>query len=276
MVLSGTKKENIPSLDDGRSFVGYAGKFIFSLAVLIAFSINISAQKKISFVASDRLIVTADQYLTDNEAPYILLFHQGNSSRGEFREIAPRLQKLGFNCLAVDLRNGKEQNFVKNETAIRAKENNIPATIDDCEKDILATIDYISKTALNNKCVLFGSSFSASLAMKVANHNKKVTAVISFSPGEYFTPAYQVREWLKDFDKPVFVACSKREYPFVKELTENIPQQNLTLYQPSPDDDIHGAPALWKNNPSSGEYWTSLLMFVKKVKDAKYKPVQKN
>ncbi len=245
-------------------------KFLLTLSIVWLFSGNIFAQRKITIVASDKLIVTADLYLSDNGAPYIILFHQENSSRGEFREIAPKLQKMGFNCLAIDLRHGKESNYVQNETVIKVREEHLPATTLDCEKDILAAIDYISKTAIKNKCVLFGSSFSASLAMKAANHNKYVTAVIAFSPGEYFTPSAKVEHWLADFDKPLFVASTKREYPFIASMLKDIPQQDVILFQPSVGDGVHGAPALWSSNPSSNEYWMALMMFMKKVKETKY------
>jgi pimeloyl-ACP methyl ester carboxylesterase len=241
------------------------------LVMFVAFTIpmQLSAQRKVTFLASDRLEVTADLYLYDNGAPYIILFHQENGSRGEYREIAPKLLKLGFNCLAVDLRSGKESNFVKNETAAMAQTKNLPSTTLDCEKDILAAIEYVGKTAIKNRYILFGSSFSASLAMKVANRNQKATAVIAFSPGEYFNPV-KVKDWLKDFDKLLYVTSTKREQPFVTELIRDIPAQYVTKYQPS-GGGIHGAPALQNDNPSASDGWMSLMMFVKKVKEGKYK-----
>ncbi len=241
---------------------------LFLLCLVFLFAAPIHAQRKISFVASDKLIVTADLYLRDKGMPYIILLHQENSSRGEYREIAPKLQKLGFNCLAVDLRNGKESNYIQNETVEQAHENNIPSTTLDCEKDIKAAIDYVAKTAIKNKCILLGSSFSASLAMKVSNHNKFVMAVAVFSPGEYFSPAYKLQDWLVDFNQLLFAASTKREYPFATEFLKDIPSQYLTRFQPSSGDGVHGAPALWNDNPTSGEYWMSLMMFLKKVKEA--------
>ncbi len=243
---------------------------LIAVVAIIAIPVQVSAQRKISFLASDKLVVTADLYLYDNGAPYIILLHQENSSRGEYREIAPKLLKLGFNCLAVDLRNGKESNFVQNETAALAQKNNLPATTLDCEKDIWAAMDYVEKTAIKNRYILFGSSFSASLAMKVANQNKKATAVVAFSPGEYFSPV-KVKDWLKDYEKLTFVTYTKREQPFVTELIKDIPAQYLTTFLPSSGEGVHGASALWNDNPSASEYWMSLMMFVKKVKEEKYK-----
>jgi len=238
------------------------------LVALFAVTMQLSAQRKVTFLASDRLEVTADFYLYDRGAPYIILFHQENSSRGEYREIAPKLLRMGFNCLAVDLRSGKECNFVQNETAALAQKNNIPVTLLDCEKDIRAAMEYVEKTAIRNRYILFGSSFSASLAMKVANQHRRVVAVIAYSPGEYFTPV-KAADWLKDFNKLVYISNTKREQPFIVELTKNIPPQLLDTFQPS-GDGVRGAPALWNDHPQSNDCWMSLMMFVKKVKDEKF------
>ena len=47
---------------------------------------------------------------------YYVLFHQAKYSRGEYFEVAPKLNKMGFNCLAVDLRSGGEINGIPNKT----------------------------------------------------------------------------------------------------------------------------------------------------------------
>ena len=250
--------------------IGTKKSLILLLIFCCIISPNVFSQRKISFVASDNLIVTADLYLLDKSNPYIILLHQENSSRGEYRDIAPRLQKLGFNCIAVDLRYGKESNFIQNETASQAQKAGIQVTAIDCEKDILAAIDYISKTTTKNKYILLGSSFSASLALKIANHNRYATAAIAFSPGEYFGPLNLLKNWVKDYDKLVYTAVTTREYPFTKDLLVSIPQDKLTLFKPSSGEGVHGAPALWNDNPTSNEYWMSLMMFIKKVKETEY------
>ena len=47
-------------------------------------------------------------------APVLVLFHQAGWSRGEYREIAPKLNELGYICLAIDQRSGKGVNGVAN------------------------------------------------------------------------------------------------------------------------------------------------------------------
>jgi dienelactone hydrolase len=239
----------------------------FTIIVFVAL-LPLSAQRKITFLANDGLEITADVYLFDSGAPYIILLHQENSSRGEYREIAPKLHKMGFNCLAVDLRSGKECNFIQNETAARAKENNIPATLLDCEKDIIAAIEHVGKISTKNRCVIFGSLFSASLAIKVADKSRKITAVIAFNPGEYFAPL-TVKDWVTDFKQLLYIMSTKREQAFVTEIVKDIPAQLITRYQPTDDGGIQGAQALWNDNPQASEIWMSLLLFMNKVKEEK-------
>lgn len=70
--------------------------------------------KTITFPSKDGLTLTADLYIMhDKSAPFIVLFHQARWSRGEYEEIAPRLNMMGFNCMAVDLRSGGQVNGVK-------------------------------------------------------------------------------------------------------------------------------------------------------------------
>lgn len=89
--------------------------------IFVILSVNHQTQAKekdtINFEAKDGLIVTADLFAPHpNETPFIILFHQAQWSRGEYIEIAPKLNKMGFNCMAVDLRSGGNVNDITNET----------------------------------------------------------------------------------------------------------------------------------------------------------------
>ena len=105
--------------------------------------------------------------------------------------------------------------------------------------------------------------------MKVANQNRRITAVIAFSPGEYFIPL-TVKDWLKDFDRMVYVSLTSREQPFVTELLKEVPTNLVTSYRQS-GNGVHGASALWSDNPQANDIWMSLLLFVNKVKEERYK-----
>jgi dienelactone hydrolase len=217
-------------------------------------------KEKVSFLSGDGLEITADNYLANEEYPYILLFHQAGSSRGEFRDIAEKFLKLRYNCLAVDLRSGDNANFVNNETASRARETGKSVNFLDALEDVSAAIDYAYD--LNSKeVILLGSSYSASLAMLEGLNNPKVQAVIAFSPGEYFGKDLRLEDSLKTCSKPLFVAVTEREQPYVKQMLSALPEDDYTLFQPDTLG-VHGARALLDDNPTKDEYWLALLMFI--------------
>lgn len=222
------------------------------------------AQVKVTFQSSDGVTVTADVYGQDKSLPYILLFHQANFSRGEYNEIAPKLQKLGFNCVAVDLRAGKEVNFIQNETAQSAKLKNYPCEYLDADKDLLAAIEYV-KSLTKERIVLFGSSYSASLVLKDAVNNRNISAVVAFSPGEYFSNM-KIKDIISKLDKPVLLACTSKEEPFVKEMVSGINSNLITWCYPGKSGGTHGAKALWSATPDSNDCWMQLLMFFKRLK----------
>ncbi len=224
----------------------------------------LNAQKTISFHAKDGILITADLYLINDTLPYMILCHQAGSSRGEYLETGNRFAKFGYNCIAVDARSGGEMNNVKNETAIHAKAKGKPTTYLDAEQDIKAAIDYAYKQN-KKKVVLVGSSYSASLAMKIAVNNNNVKAVIAFSPGEYFGENYNLKDSIKALTKPLFVTSSKEEAAKVSELIKDIKSPKKQQFIPS-GSGAHGSKTLWKETPNRQEYWMALMMFMLSVK----------
>lgn len=236
------------------------------MTIFLAFLISLFAfpfeLKKITFPSKDGLTITADVYESGNESnPWILMLHQAGFSRGEYTEAASVLKARGFNCMAVDLRSGKQVNGVLNETARRAREKNLPVEYADAEQDILASIDYLYNK-YKKPVILFGSSYSASLALKIANRNKKISKVIAFSPGEYIQGT-SFAEAVKGIKKPVFVTSSRAEADMVEELVKGIRPKKLTRFVPHLEGD-HGSKVLWEKSHSHKEYWEALLKFLEK------------
>ncbi|MBN1988169.1 MAG: dienelactone hydrolase family protein [Bacteroidales bacterium] len=228
--------------------------------------ITASAQQKITFTATDGLEVTADAYISSTSNPYIILMHQAGYSRGEYRDIAPKLANLGYNCIALDQRSGKEVNFVTNETAQRAAHKNLPQNYIDALSDIRGAIKYIKEQS-SKPIILWGSSYSASLALVVAAEELKVNAVIVFSPGEYFPDKDYVKNSIKKLTIPVLALTSKPEKEKMEEVFTLMPKKNLTLFTPTTGIGTHGAKALWDNNPTSKEYWMQITQFFSQLKN---------
>jgi pimeloyl-ACP methyl ester carboxylesterase len=226
---------------------------------------EIFAQKIITFPSLDGLNITSDYYENKIDNPWILLFHQANYSRGEYKETAERFMKMGYNCLAVDLRSGNEINFIKNKTAEIAKEKNLSTTYLDALKDLHAAVEYAYLKS-KKPVILVGSSYSASLSLMLAKDNSHVKAVIVFSPGEYFEKDNFIRDYIEGLSKPVFAASSANEYEFMIELLSKIDKNKLTTFKPLKGQGEHGSKALWKSNPTCDEYWLALMMFFDQIK----------
>jgi dienelactone hydrolase len=239
-------------------------RYYFFFAFLFLCTGMNEAQQKVTFPSSDGLPVTADMYGQDRSLPYILLFHQANYSRGEYKETAPKLQKFGYNCIAVDLRSGNEVNYIQNETAAAAKAKKLPTEYLDAEKDIIAAIEYVKKIS-PQKIILLGSSYSASLVLKIARTNPSVSAVIAFSPGEYL-PGLKLKNEITKLDKPLFLSATVNEKPFVKELVSGINDNFITWFIPTKTQGVHGSRALWAASPESSECWMQLMLFFKQLK----------
>lgn len=222
------------------------------------------AQETITFNSADGLAITAEIYEAKAESPYILFFHQANASRGEYKESARKFLNLGYNCLVVDLRSGDEINYVPNETAALARREGKAMGFMDSEQDIIAAIDFAYEKS-GKPVVLLGSSFSASLVLKVAKGNSKVKAVVAFSPGEFLKPYFNVQEGLSGFDKPVLAASSQREFKYMEEMFASVEKDKKTLFSPKNGPGDHGAKSLWKSCAQNQEYWFQLNIFFQRI-----------
>lgn len=218
------------------------------------------AQQTIRFTADDGVEVTADHYVISTQKPYLILLHQAGSSRGEYREIAPKLANLGFNCLSIDLRVGDEINFVKNQTAMDAESKGKPVSMVDAQKDLRAAIEFVAARS-QQPIILLGSSYSASLGLIEATHNFKVKAVVAFSPTEFFNTSLSVKDSIHNIYVPILALSTKFEYPEMSNLLLDVRKKHLTLFKPSMGEGAHGAQALWASNPNHKEYWMVLTQF---------------
>ncbi|MCK5067953.1 MAG: alpha/beta hydrolase [Bacteroidales bacterium] len=216
--------------------------------------------KTITLISADSLEITADEYIIAPDNPYILLFHEQGSSRGEYHTIARRLCKLDYNCLAVDIRNGGNNSHVSNETARRCRNNRCTTGINDIGQDVTAAIEYAyGKSKL--PVILFGSSANGSLSLKLAVENDNVRAVVALSPGEYFMPSIKIQDTISHLKKPVFITSSKAEFPYVEELASGIEKDYVSLFEPKQGEGHRGTESLSVDYDDNTEYWVALILF---------------
>ncbi len=255
-----------------RVLIGYLLMPLLTLTASLAFAAD---SQTINFKSADDLLITADSYTphTSETTPLILLFHQAGSSRGEYIEIAPRLNKLGFNCIAVDLRSGEYSRGKDNETAIRAGEKGLATSYADALPDIIAALHYADTHYGNSRVIAWGSSYSASLVLKVAGeHPELVDGVIAFSPGEYFAHLGKSKTWIrdaaKDINMPVFITSSKNEASDWSSIYDVIRSTDKQSFIPATAGK-HGSKALWEKYADSESYWSAVTAFLDDFKNRK-------
>jgi len=213
-----------------------------------------------TFASKDGLKLTADLYGDGRpDRPFILLCHQARYSRGEYLEIAPRLVRAGFNCLALDARSGKEVNGVTNESAARATEDGKKTGYMDARPDIEAAITWIRSQGNKGKLTLWGSSYSSSLALLIAASNKEVGCVLSFSPGDYFKPRGSVTAACRELDKPVLIVAPPKERGQSKPLYEALKTKTKVYHCVSGN--LHGSKTLFQAENKEAS-WKVVLAFL--------------
>ena len=216
----------------------------------------------LSFQAGDGLEVTADFYRVSNgKAPLVVLFHQAGSSRGEYKDIAPRLNQLGYAALAVDQRSGRADGGIDNQTAARAKKAGLPTGYADALPDMKAAIEH-ARGLTGGPIVIWGSSYSASLVLKLAGDGEPVSAILAFSPGEYFSDSSAIRKAASGIEAPTFITSARNETGQWKAIFDAIPNADKQGFVP-PVAGRHGSSALKRSQGKNAEpYWKAVEAFL--------------
>ncbi|MEL6558568.1 MAG: alpha/beta fold hydrolase [Bacteroidota bacterium] len=232
----------------------------FTLLTCYAF-----AQETIEFPSEDGLVITADYYPSEGSSKLILLFHQAGWSRGEYKEIAPKLNQLGYNCLAVDQRSGGQVNGITNETNKRAKADGKETNYSDAFQDIVATVAYAKKQYKPSQLIIWGSSYSSALVLKYAgDYPDQADAVLSFSPGEYFGKKDFISSSASNIRIPSFITSAASEKNSWWNIHEVIKGDQKVYFLPDTKGN-HGSRALWEKFEDSDAYWNAMKKFLKGV-----------
>ena len=226
--------------------------------------------ERVTFKTANNINVTADIYESASKdkdtSPIILLFHQAGYSRGEYRQIAPKLATMGYTCIAVDQRSGNAVNGVVNETHLEAEKANLATEYPDAYPDLVATLEYTKKNYPNRKIIIWGSSYSSSLVFILGSEfSNDITGILSFSPGEYFQYGNKkIVEFAKDVKCPVFITSAKNEYKSWKAIYAAAPNPKKQFFLPI-GHGFHGSKALWVEKPGNEEYWEAVIKFLESL-----------
>lgn len=221
----------------------------------------------VEFPSLDGLLISGVLWEIDPKAPILLLCHQAGSNYHEYDEIAPQLNSLGFNCLAIDQRAGGVLFDLVNQTADRAISENKTISYVDAEQDVLASINYCANR-YHKPVILWGSSYSAGLGLHLAEVNKNVEAVIAFSPGDYFEEQRPLlAERMKSFTKPFFITSAKHESKEITSFLDTAISDSLHVHFIPEKDGKHGSKALWSETKNHDEYWSAIKLFLNRLKN---------
>jgi dienelactone hydrolase len=232
-------------------------------AVMLAALTAGARAEPVTLTAADKVKVFATYYGTgDKSKPIVLLFHMAGANGAEYATIAPRLNALGFNALAVDQRSGGTAFGRANETvealghstAYRAALADLQAALDWAHANHAA------------KIIVAGSSYSASLVFLLAAKNPgKIAGLMAFSPGEYLGRGNTVRAAaakLKDVAVFVTSASDRGEIAAARAIVDAVPGRAKTQFVPKHAP--HGASALREDANPAGykEAWAAVERFL--------------
>ncbi|MDX5984974.1 alpha/beta hydrolase [Sphingomonas echinoides] len=216
----------------------------------------------VTLTAADGKRVFGRLFRAEHPKATILLFHQAGSSKDEYRTIAPRLVAAGYSALAIDQRAGGTL-YGPNETSAQYPH---PATYLEAVPDLQAAIDWA--TQQHAPVILWGSSYSAALVFVVgASNRQKITAILSFSPGEYFDDKQLIKRAAAQLSVPAYItaAPSDEETAAAKSIADAMPSRLVTRYIPKQG--VHGSSTLIRAKDPKGaeDNWLPVLAFLRKV-----------
>lgn len=236
---------------------------IFSLVI----GFGAKAAETIKIKAADGVEVTVDLHIAHPDTvPFIILYHQAGWSRGEYQEIAPILNQLGFNCMAVDQRSGKTVNNIENQTFVSARQLMKETKYVNALPDMNAAITHAKTYLAKGKLIIWGSSYSSALALKIAGDRAdEVHGVLAFSPGEYFQSMGKPKDFItssaKSIQCPSFITSARSEKNSWWSIYEAIPTETKTYYLPETSGN-HGSRALWTKFSDNRGYWDAVIAFL--------------
>jgi dienelactone hydrolase len=175
---------------------------------------------------------------------------------------------MGYTCLAVDQRSGGKVNGIVNQTHQSAKKLKKATAFLDAAQDMRAAMQYAKKRlGQSRRYIAWGSSYSAALVIALAAENPTfASAIIAFSPGEYFSKFGKPQGWIRKsaakVKVPAFVTSSKKEKKSAKRISAAIRASGSIAFFPETAGN-HGSRALWPRFDDSQDYWASVISFIK-------------
>ena len=228
--------------------------------------------KEISFYTPDSIKIFGDLYELNKKESTILLFHQGGSNaRGEYASIIPKLIDEGFNVLAIDQRVGGQYYGEYNRTLANIPTNSFGDGYGYCDayNNLESALDYIIDSRFSGNKIIWGSSYSASLAIQLANNRQgDVNGVLAFSPASGGSmKACLPEKYFESIKQPMILLRppNEMESESSKMQFELANKYNHQTYIPKYG--VHGSSMLVKERVGNevDETWNVVLTFLNEI-----------
>ena len=230
---------------------------------VLAISVALAATREVNYKAADGVTVYAEHATAKARSRgLIVLFHQASGSRAEYATIAPRLNELGFDTLAVDQRSGGNQFGTPNKTAAGVTK---AVTYLDALPDLEASVKFARSELKANRVIVWGSSYSAALVFVLAaNMPNDVMGVLAFSPDEYLGRPSMVRDAARKVVVPVFITSTSSEVNAARAVYDALASKDRVQFIPK-GVGLHGSSVL-NNALTRTEYWVAVEKFLERFK----------
>lgn len=161
---------------------------LFILATLLAPVGRAQDARLVRFKSSDGVGLVATYYpVPTNSAPAVILLHGYTKNRQEWSDFALLLQRAGLAALALDLRGHGDSTRQVTATGVEILDarNLLPSDFAAMTLDVDAAFNWLTdQPGINaHRIAVAGSSVSANVALRYAQFNDEVAALLLLSPG---------------------------------------------------------------------------------------------
>ncbi|HEU4669325.1 MAG TPA: alpha/beta hydrolase [Dyella sp.] len=185
----------------------------------------------------------------------LLLFHQAHANRHEYDPLIARFNQLGYDTLAIDQRSGGDL-FGGHNRTVQARGRS--ADYLDALPDLDAALAW-ARGRHYGTIVAVGSSYSSALVIVLAaRHPAGLSAIASFSPGEYFDDKNLIKRAAAKVSVPFYITTDPAEAGNVAEVLRDAHGSNIVHYRPRAG--VHGASTLVQVRDPAG-YAANLQSF---------------
>ena len=206
------------------------------------------AREPLTLHAADKVTVygTLSKARAENDK-VLLLFHQAHASRHEYDALIARFNQLGYDTLAIDQRSGGDLFGGHNQTVQTLGKS---ADYLDAAPDLDAALAW-ARGRHYGTIVAVGSSYSSALVILLAaRHPAGLTAIASFSPGEYFDDKDLIKNAAAKVTVPFYITTDPDEADNVADVLRKAHGDNIIHYQPEAG--VHGASTLVEARDPAG------------------------